>query len=143
MLVVACPNCGAKNRVDSARTGAAICGRCKKPLPAAQAQPIILTDDTIDAHLAAAGDKPVLVDCWAAWCGPCRMIAPAVDQLAADSAGRYTVGKLDVDQNPRTASRFRTERIPTLLIFKKGREVDRIEGVQAKEAIAARLMAQV
>jgi thioredoxin len=82
---------------------------------------------------------PVLVDAWAVWCGPCRMIAPVIDELAAEMAGRVRVAKLNVDENPATAARFGLQSIPTLLIFKAGREVDRIVGVQPKSEISRRL----
>lgn len=76
---------------------------------------------------------------WAAWCGPCRMIAPTIETLAKELAGRLLVGKMDVDANPRTSSRFGVQSIPTLLIIKNGREAERIVGVQTKEAIMRRL----
>src|SRR5205823_3867315 len=75
---------------------------------------------------------PVLLDMWAAWCGPCRMLAPIVDELAGELAGRVKVGKLNVDENPSTAGRFGVRSIPTLLVLKGGREVDRIVGVVPK-----------
>jgi len=81
----------------------------------------------------------VLVDAWAAWCGPCRMIAPVIDELAGELAGRLRVAKLNVDENPATAARFGLQSIPTLLVFKDGREVNRIVGVQPKSEIARRL----
>jgi len=81
----------------------------------------------------------VLVDAWAAWCGPCRMIAPVIDELATELAGRVRVAKLNVDENPATASRFDLRSIPTLLVIKGGREVDRIIGVQPKQEILRRL----
>jgi len=82
---------------------------------------------------------PVLLDLWAAWCGPCRMIAPVIEQIAAEFSGRALVGKLDVDANPRTASRFSVQSIPTLLILKDGREVDRLIGAQGKQTILQHL----
>ena len=82
---------------------------------------------------------PVLVDAWAAWCQPCRMIAPVIEELATEMAGRVRVAKLNVDENPATASRFELRSIPTLLIFKGGQEVDRIVGVQPKAEILRRL----
>lgn len=78
---------------------------------------------------------------WAAWCGPCRMVAPTVEALAKELAGRVVVAKMDVDANPRTSSRFGVQSIPTLLILKNGREAERIVGVQTKEAIMRRLQA--
>ncbi len=142
--VVACPNCGAKNRVDptlAAHTRPK-CGRCGTPLPAAAsaaAHPVEVTDATFAAEVLGAGPTPVLVDCWAAWCGPCRMIAPTIDQLAAESAGRYRVAKLDVDANPRTAAAYHIDGIPALLLFKDGRLVDQMVGLQPKPAIIDRL----
>jgi thioredoxin len=76
---------------------------------------------------------------WAAWCGPCRMIAPVLDELASELAGRVRVAKLNVDENPSTAARFHVRSLPTLLVFQAGREVDRIVGAQPKSEIARRL----
>jgi len=90
--------------------------------------------------LAAAGARPVLVDCWAAWCGPCRMLAPTIDALARSAAGRFVVAKLDVDANPNVASKFRVSSIPTMLIFKSGTLVDQIVGLQSQQAIETRLL---
>ena len=81
----------------------------------------------------------MLIDCWAAWCGPCRMIAPVVDELARDYAERLTVGKLNVDENPTTAMNFGISSIPTLLIMKNGKEVDRIIGAVPKQFIEEKL----
>jgi len=81
----------------------------------------------------------VLVDAWAPWCGPCHMIAPVIDQLANELAGRVRVVKLNVDDTPGTAARFDLRSIPTLLVLKNGREVDRLVGVQPKQEIARRL----
>ncbi|HEY3103767.1 MAG TPA: thioredoxin [Pyrinomonadaceae bacterium] len=102
--------------------------------------PQTVTDATF-AHdvVEASSSRPVLVDAWAEWCGPCRMIAPILDQLAAESDGRYKIAKLNVDENPHTAAQFNIRSIPTLLIFKNGKLVDQIVGVQPKPAIAARL----
>lgn len=138
---IRCSSCGAANRVprDKLAQGlTAKCGRCKQPLPGAAAAPVVVTDATFAAEVERS-PLPVLVDAWAAWCGPCRMIAPAIDELAAELAGRARVAKLDVDENPATASRFGIRSIPTLLIIAGGREVDRIVGAQPKEAIRARL----
>jgi len=79
------------------------------------------------------------VDFWAEWCGPCRMMAPTIDQIATEYAGKVKVGKLDVDSNVQTAGRYQIRGIPTLLVFKGGREVDRIVGVQPKSEIARRV----
>jgi thioredoxin len=90
-------------------------------------------DDTVKKH------SLMLIDCWADWCGPCRMIAPTVDELARDYAGRVTVGKLNVDDNPQTAERFSVMSIPTLLVMKNGVEVDRVTGCVPKELIEEKL----
>lgn len=91
--------------------------------------PITLSDATFDQEVGRS-DKPVLVDFWAPWCGPCRMVAPTIEQLAREFAGRAVVAKLNVDDNPRTAERFGVRGIPTLMIFKGGRLVERWTGVQ-------------
>ncbi|MBA2340281.1 MAG: thioredoxin, partial [Pyrinomonadaceae bacterium] len=106
-------------------------------------KPLTVTDASFAGDVLNAGARPVLLDCWAEWCGPCRMIAPVLDQLAAESGGRYTIAKLNVDENPRTAAQFGIQSIPTMLIFKNGQLVDRIIGAQPKQAIAARLAAHI
>jgi thioredoxin 2 len=142
MSIITCPNCGTKNRVDESRADhdLAKCGKCGKPLPAAGSVPVIITDDNFSTEVMSAGAVPVLVDCWAVWCPPCRAIAPIVDALAAESAGRWKIGKLNVDENPRTAGQFHTDSIPTLLIFKNGKLVDRVVGLNPKPVIEALLL---
>jgi thioredoxin len=147
MAIAACPNCGAKNRVDekAAADQQPVCGKCGEKLDATAAaatdtsRPVLATDATFAKILDEAGDRPVLVDCWAPWCGPCRMIAPVLDQLAAESNDRYLIAKLNVDDNPQTSARFGVRSIPTLLIFKKGKLVDTLIGAQPKQAILDRL----
>jgi thioredoxin len=154
MSIVTCPTCGAKNRVDETRTDRKpICGKCRTSLEnmigvtasataaAGNGHPVEITDATFDGALRSAGDRPVLVDAWASWCGPCRMIAPTIEQLAAESNGRWVVGKLDVDRNPNTAQRYRIASIPTLLSFKRGQLVEQLVGLQPKQAIVAKLQA--
>ena len=101
-------------------------------------KPVILTDVNFD-QIVLNSPVPVLVDFWAAWCGPCRMIAPTVEALAREFEGRAIVGKLNVDENPRTAQRFGIMSIPTLLIFRDGRVVDQIVGAQPPQVIRGRL----
>lgn len=141
-IVVVCNNCKAKNRVDEIRlaNGEAKCGRCGEKLEVSNdARPLVITDQTFEREVLAARGKPMLVDCWAPWCGPCRIIAPVMDQLAAESQGQYQITKLNVDENPQVASRFQIASIPTMLIFKDGKLIDRLIGVQPKPAIAERL----
>ncbi len=137
-----CPACGAANRVPHAKRRQnlrPVCGRCHAPL-AGDGRPLTVTDATFAADVAAS-PLPVLLDLWAPWCGPCRIVGPIVEELATDLAGRVRVGKLNVDENPATAARFGVQSIPTLLVLEGGREVDRIVGAQPKEAIARRLAA--
>ena len=134
-----CPQCGAVNRVPWAKVERGltpVCGRCKAAAP--RGQPLTVTDATFSAEVERS-PLPVLVDMWAPWCGPCRMIAPILDELATEMAGRVRFAKLNVDENPTTASRFNVRSIPALLVFVGGREVDRIVGVQPKSEIAGRL----
>jgi len=140
IALIRCPPCGATNRVPVASVRAGkrpVCGRCKRPLPLDVA-PVVVTDANFASEVEAS-PLPVLLDMWAPWCGPCRMIAPIVEQLAGELAGRVKVGKLNVDENPSTAARFDARSIPTLLVLKGGREVDRIVGVQPKAEIARRV----
>ena len=96
------------------------------------------SDTNFDQEVVKAS-TPVLVDLWAAWCGPCRIIAPVVEELAGKYQGKMKVGKLNVDDYPQLAAQFRVMNIPTLLLFKAGREVDRIVGVVPKEELASRI----
>jgi thioredoxin len=98
----------------------------------------VVTDATFAAEVERS-PLPVLVDLWAEWCPPCRMIAPVIDEIAAELAGRARIVKLNVDQNPTTARRFGVQSIPTLLVLKGGREVDRIVGAVPKSEIVRRL----
>ncbi|HJR00569.1 MAG TPA: thioredoxin TrxC [Methylomirabilota bacterium] len=137
--MVACPACGATNRVpgDKVAQGLApVCGKCKTPLPVGRPQPVT---DASFAQDVERSPLPVLMDAWAPWCGPCHAIAPVIDQLATELAGRVRVVKLNVDENPRTAARFDLRSIPTLLVLKSGREIDRLVGVQPKQEITRRL----
>ena len=146
MKVVACPKCGTKNRIDETKlaTAAAKCGRCGTTLDAkagngTTAGPTILTDASFQQEVLNASGPPTLVDFWAPWCGPCRVVGPIVEQLAAESGGRYRIAKMNVDENPMTASRYQIASIPTMLIFKNGSVIDRIVGAQPKQSIVERL----
>jgi thioredoxin 2 len=144
VFVVTCPNCGAQNRVrpDVALKQLPVCGKCKHALPTPSVEPMTVTDINF-AQVVEKSALPVLLDMWAAWCGPCRLIAPTIEGLARELAGKVLVGKLDVDANTRTAARFGVQSIPTLLILKQGKEVDRIVGVQSREAILKRLQTHI
>jgi thioredoxin 1 len=108
---------------------------------AGSATPITLTDANFQQ--VVSGPAPVLVDFWAPWCGPCRMVAPSVEQLAREYAGRAVVGKLNVDENPATQRRYQIMSIPTLYIFKNGQVVDQIVGAQSLSVLQQRLARQV
>ena len=107
-----------------------------------QGTPVVLTDASFD-QVIRNSDVPVMVDFWAVWCGPCKMVAPVVEQLGREYAGRALMAKLNVDENPGVASRYGIQSIPTLMIFKKGQVVDRIVGAQPAPVLRQRLAQQV
>jgi len=112
-----------------------------RPTGNASDKPVTLTDANFQQVISGPG--PVLVDFWAPWCGPCRMVAPAVEQLAKNFKGRAVVGKLNVDENPQTAQRYRIMSIPALYIFKQGRVVDQLVGAQPAAVLQQRLAQHV
>ncbi len=146
MPIVTCDKCGTRNRVEaSSRAGRiAKCGKCGSVLtiatahPASPAKPVVVTDQNFAQEILNSSGV-VMLDCWAPWCGPCRMIGPIMEQLAAEAEGRYRVAKLNVDDNPQTASQFQIQSIPTMLLFKNGKLIDRLIGAHPKQTIVAKL----
>jgi thioredoxin 2 len=129
--VQACPSCGRRNRVPASATGKPTCAACKAPLPW-----LTDADDATFAAVAEHSTLPVLVDLWAPWCGPCRMVSPAVERMASRYAGRLKVTKVNVDLSPGVSARFNAMSIPTLLMIKDGRVVDRIVGAVPEQQLA-------
>jgi len=140
-IIVRCPACGTKNRIPAGRLNeAAICGRCRAPLEAAAGtgKPVEVTDSTFGNEVIGHPGA-VLVDCWAPWCGPCRMVAPILDELAAEYKGRVKVVKLNTDENPVISSQYGIRSIPTMLIFRNGTQVDRLTGALPRQEIERHL----
>lgn len=146
-----CRVCGTLNRVDPAR-GEARCGRCRSsfdtpPLggggggatatPTRPRVAVLAVDDHTFRREVLESDLPVLLDCWAAWCGPCHMLAPAIDALAAQHAGRLKVCKLNVEEAPRAAAELKVLALPTLVAFRQGLPLGRQMGVQSADRITA------
>jgi thioredoxin 2 len=125
-LYIACPHCNTTNRVVRDRLAeGATCGQCKRPL--VPAHPYALTKTNFERQVAKSG-LPIVVDFWASWCGPCRMMAPAYEQAAAKVAPHVRLAKLDTEAEPEIAARFGIRSIPTLIAFRNGREVARQSG---------------
>jgi thioredoxin 2 len=122
MTIVACPHCGKKNRVGPRSDGVPRCGNCHNLLPWI----VDATPETFDAEIRAS--VPVLVDFWAPWCGPCRMVSPAVEAQARNHPGQLKVVKLDVDTAPDIGARYQAMSIPLLVLIRDGQEVDRVVG---------------
>ena len=133
MLIVACPTDNALNRVPPERLGSTPrCGKCGNLL--FQGRPVVLTAANFDRHAAKSG-LPLLVDFWAAWCGPCRMMAPAFEQAAAQLEPRLRLGKLDTEAEGAIAARYAIQSIPSLVMIAGGREVARTAGAMPASAI--------
>ena len=136
-IIIRCTNCGAKNRIPKIRLNdRPVCGRCHSRLPEGQAfdSPVIVSDKTFNDEIISA-PVPVLLDCWAPWCGPCRMIGPIIDQLAKEFTGKVKFAKLNVDENPATSTQYNIMSIPTMLLFKDGKVVNSLVGALPKAEI--------
>jgi thioredoxin 2 len=120
---IRCPNCGRRNRVPAAAAGTPRCGNCQQPLPW-----IVDAGDDTFAEIAEAASVPVIVDLWAPWCGPCRMVSPALAQVATEMAGRVKLVKVNVDDSPKLQQRFGVQAIPTLMVLRHGQVVVRRAG---------------
>jgi thioredoxin 2 len=121
--VVTCPNCGKRNRVPAAADGKPRCAQCRQWLPW-----IVDVGDEDYAEAVEKSSVPVLVDLWATWCGPCRMVSPALEQLATERAGQLKLVKVDVDKAPAISRRFSVQAVPTLLVVDRGAVVSRQSG---------------
>jgi thioredoxin 2 len=130
--LIRCSHCGQKNRVPAAAAGTPRCGKCHQPLPW-----ITDADDATFGEVAEGAKVPVLVDLWAPWCGPCRMVSPALEQLARDLAGQLKLVKVNVDASPQVSQRFDAQAIPTLLVLRDGQVVARQTGAAPLPALRA------
>jgi thioredoxin 2 len=128
--IIRCPNCGHRNRVPLAAGGTPRCGNCRKSLPWI----VEALDDTF-IEIAEKADPPVIVDMWATWCGPCRMVSPILEQLATERAGDVKLVKVDVDRAPRLSSRFAVQAVPTLMIMHHGTVITRQAGAAPVEVL--------
>jgi thioredoxin 2 len=136
-ILVRCDRCGTKNRIPKSRLSERpVCGRCKGPLSIGTIYdgPVDVTDKTFNSEVLSF-PGPVLVDAWAPWCGPCRMVGPVLEQLAKDYSGRIKIAKLNVDENPQTASQYSIRSIPAMMLFKHGKKVNTLVGALPREEI--------
>jgi thioredoxin 2 len=129
--IVTCPNCGKRNRVRPSADGVPRCANCHTLLPWL----VEADSSTFETELAAS--VPVVIDFWAPWCGPCRVVTPSLERLARAHAGHIKVVKLDVDNAPEIAGRYRVQGIPLLVLMQDGKEVDRLVGASPERTIEA------
>lgn len=135
--ILICANCGAKNRIRPSPRGAPHCGTCGKPLPWV----VDANESTFEVETKA--QPTVVVDLWAPWCGPCRFVSPILEELAREHAGRLKVVKVNVDENQKLAVQYDAMSIPTLVVLRDGKVVDRIVGALPKPQLSARLAPHV
>jgi len=136
-VLVTCPSCGKTNRLRYATlASAARCGACQARLTA-PAEPVEVSDAATFDAVIASSSLPVVVDFWAPWCGPCRMMAPELDKVAKGAAGEWVILKVNTDAVPELGDRFRIRSIPTLAIFQGGREIHRSAGARSAADIRA------
>lgn len=136
-IIILCSSCGTKNRIPEKRIyDHPICGKCRAPLSKDLEldHPVIVTDRSFQEEIISY-PGPVLLDCWAPWCGPCKAIAPVLEQLAKEYKGRIKIAKLNVDENPEIASRYAIQSIPTMLLFQNGKTVNTLVGALPKHEI--------
>lgn len=136
-VIETCPQCGQKNRVQFSRLASVVrCGSCKSELPPI-ASPIEINDEGAFESLTAAPSLSVLVDFWADWCGPCKMMAPELSKVASASGGKFVVAKVNTESVPALAERFKISALPTLMVLKGGAEVARAQGARSAAQILA------
>ncbi len=142
-IIIKCGSCGAKNRIPASRTSDnPVCGKCGIPLNITETPgvPVDVTDHSFESEVLSYPGV-ALVDCWAPWCGPCRMVAPVLEELASEYRGKVKIAKLNTDDNPKMAMKYNIQSIPTMLIFKEGNQVDRLVGALPKQDIEKHLAA--
>ena len=144
-MIIRCGQCGTKNRVPTQRLNdRPVCGKCRMALPAKQTfdHPVIVTDQTFQQEVLGY-PGPVLLDCWAPWCGPCHMMSPILEQLARDYGGQAKIAKLNVDQNPIISSRYHVLSVPTLLLFKNGQLINSLAGALTEAELKRHLLSLI